>query len=76
MLLLMAVHCLLNAQAQPTRVDSTHSSPIQSRHLLNGNLHRPGGLLGNHLHRPHFRPPIVPQTFPGVFPGAFSPFNG
>lgn len=56
----MVSQFLLTANALPTRIDSSPLAAVQDRHLLSGHLQRPGGILGNHLHRPHIRPPIVP----------------
>lgn len=70
----MVGQCLLTAYALPTRVDSSPLSAVQDRHLLSGHLHRPDGILGNHLHRPHIRPHIVPGggivSGGGLLPGS------
>lgn len=56
---------VFSAYAQPTQ------NGLQSRHLLNGHHHNPGGIFGGHFRRPHHRPPILP--FPGLFPGVVPP---
>lgn len=69
--MLLAGQFPLTVYAQPTRINPAQASAVQNRHLLNGHLHRPGSVLGSHLHRPHIRPPIVPGigAVPGILPG-------
>lgn len=82
--MLLAGQFLLATYALPTRIDSPE---LHDRHLLSGHLYRPGGILGNHLHRPHRRPHIfgpqigpgagiLPGILPGTLPGILPPFSG